>query len=130
MRTIALAAALLTATPAVAQPAYILGIIDGDSYRASINGQVETIRLAHADTPEKGQRARCAKEQELADRAATRVGELLLGKTVDLQARGREKYGRLLAAITVDGRDLAAVLIGEGLAVPYEGRGVRADWCR
>lgn len=131
MRIPTAALLIALATPAVAEPAYILGVIDGDSYRANINGQVVTVRLASADAPEKGQRARCDRERALAERATARAGELLTGKTVDLRPLpGKaDKYGRYLGSITVDGADLATVLIREGLAVPYSGRGARQDWC-
>jgi endonuclease YncB( thermonuclease family) len=122
---------LVVGRPAVAPgQAYVIGIVDGDTIRVSIDGQIETVRLAHVDTPERGKRARCDRERDLAERASQRVAGLLNGKTVDLRAQGREKWGRLLATVAVDGVDISGLLIREGLGVPYEGRGARMDWCR
>jgi endonuclease YncB( thermonuclease family) len=39
----------------------------------------------------------------------------------------RDRYGRLLAHLIVNGEDVACVLIREGYAVPWAGR--RANWC-
>jgi micrococcal nuclease len=39
-----------------------------------------------------------------------------------------DRYGRSLARVTVDGEDLAVVMVREGLARPYRGE-KRASWC-
>jgi micrococcal nuclease len=39
----------------------------------------------------------------------------------------RDRYGRLLVHLIVNGEDVACVLIREGYAVPWTGR--RANWC-
>jgi endonuclease YncB( thermonuclease family) len=41
---------------------------------------------------------------------------------------GQDRYGRTLAVVLADGRDVAEVLIGEGLAREYHG-GRREGWC-
>ena len=44
--------------------------------------------------------------------------------------RGRDRYGRTLAIVRDRaGRDLARIMIAEGLARPYDGRGRRLGWC-
>lgn len=132
MRLSLLAILCVLASPAHADPTYILGVIDGDSYRASMNGQIVTVRLAHADTPEKGYRARCDREREMAERATNRAAELIGGRTVEVKIlAAADRYGRPLVEITTSaGRDLAEQLIAERHAVSYEGRGARQDWCR
>ncbi|CAA7619246.1 thermonuclease family protein [Magnetospirillum sp. UT-4] len=111
----------------------IARIIDGDTFvvrhAGAPNG--EPMRAMHMDTPEKGDRARCQAERTLARRASDLARRLLPpGSRVRLQPAGRDRYGRLLAAITLaDGRDLARVMIASGLARPYEG-GRKSDWCR
>jgi endonuclease YncB( thermonuclease family) len=45
-----------------------------------------------------------------------------------LAGEGRDKYGRLLVAMYVDGADVGETLIAEGLAVSYRG-GQRINWC-
>jgi endonuclease YncB( thermonuclease family) len=45
------------------------------------------------------------------------MAELLRGAAVDCQPDGHDRYGRLLATCTIKGRDLAAVMVSEGLAI-------------
>jgi micrococcal nuclease len=42
--------------------------------------------------------------------------------------RDRDKYGRTLAYVLVDGKDLGNELVSRGLARKWEGR--RRSWCR
>jgi len=110
----------------------ILWVIDGDTYQISHTGasEGEPVRARHFNTPEKGDLAQCPAEAEKA-RLATGLAKRLLprGSAVVLSDFGRDRYGRLLATVTLaDGRDLASLMIGAGLAVPYEG-GRRQSWC-
>lgn len=110
-------------------PGIVLWVIDGDTFQIGLP-QGEPMRARHFDTPEKGDRAQCEAERVKA-RQATEMARRLLprGEAVRLSDFGRDRYGRLLAAIRLaDGRDLASVMIGAGLAVPYEG-GEKASWC-
>jgi endonuclease YncB( thermonuclease family) len=40
------------------------------------------------------------------------------------------KWGRECARLFVDGEDVRDVMIREGLARPYGGRGPKSDWCK
>ena len=42
----------------------------------------------------------------------------------------RERWRRVLGRLYVDGVDVGDILISEGLAVPYNGKGRRRDWCQ
>ena len=102
-------------------------VIDGDTF---VLRDGQRVRVAGLDTPERGHRARCPREQALAVRATERARALLADGFTLLPARSRDKYGRLLASVVLpDGRDFAAVLIDEGLGASYRGRGPRVDWC-
>jgi endonuclease YncB( thermonuclease family) len=97
--------------------------VDGDTLRCG----AERVRIVGLDTPE--MQGRCAAESRLARRAQERLAALS-AEGVALEAKGRDRYDRLLAVVRDrDGRDLAAILIREGLARPYDGRGPRASWC-
>ncbi|WP_156520813.1 thermonuclease family protein [Magnetospirillum moscoviense] len=115
-----------------ATPARILWVIDGDTYQVSHAGAPagEPVRARHFDTPEKGDRARCEAERVRSAEAAAFVRTLLpRGSLVLLSDIGRDRYGRLLATVTLeDGRDLAGQVIGAELALPYEG-GRKQGWC-
>jgi micrococcal nuclease len=96
-------------------------VVDGDNFYVSI-------RLSGIDAPEEGNRAKCDQERALAKRAEARMKELLHG-LVTLDIQDVDEFGRLLANVRLhDGRDLGQVLLGEGLARPYEA-GRRPSWC-
>jgi endonuclease YncB( thermonuclease family) len=91
-------------------------VIDGDSLRV----QGVEIRLKGVDAPEMrqvcsraGQAYRCG---EVARRALeARIGD----RPLVCRIEGRDRYARSLARCRVDGQDLGAWLVREGLAVGY-----------
>jgi endonuclease YncB( thermonuclease family) len=116
------ALALLAAAPP-ARPDVPVRVIDGDTIAA----QGVTIRVIGLDAPE--MRGQCPAEMRLARIAKARMQQLLAGGA-RIERRGRDRYGRALAVVRDSrGRDVAQVMIGEGLARPYHGRGRRAGWC-
>jgi micrococcal nuclease len=101
--------------------------IDGDTIIV-IETQ-ERIRIVGLDTPEI-RHARCTGELEKGFEAQRRLQRLLNEGRVELErSRRRDKYGRTLAVVRVDGEDVAEILVREELAVPYNGRTKRIDWC-
>jgi endonuclease YncB( thermonuclease family) len=101
-------------------------VIDGDT----IVHQGVRIRMVDFDAPEI-LTPKCAREEELGQRARLRLGELLSGGTIRIVTSGKrdeDRYGRKLRLVTVNGRSVGDILIEEGLAWPWEGR--RHDWCR
>jgi micrococcal nuclease len=97
---------------------------DGDSLRTPSG---ERIRVKGIDTPEiKGA---CAYERRLA--AAARefaAGQLRRAERVTLVRHGQDKYGRTLAYVLVDGKDLGNEMVSRGLARVWTGR--RLSWCQ
>lgn len=101
-------------------------VVDGDTIR--LDG--EKIRLVGFNTPEISEPA-CAAEAAKGEQAKNRLLELLNSGSLAFAAtadRDRDRYGRLLRSVTVNGRDVADTLISEGLAEPYSG-GQKRDWC-
>lgn len=120
IRTLAL---LLMLLPGAALAQQRAQVIDGDTIRAG----GRTVRIIGLDAPEL--RGRCPEEIALARRASARLAQLLDGRAW-LTPRGRDRYGRVLAVVRDRaGRDVAQILISEGLARPYDGRGPRRTWC-
>lgn len=85
------------------------------------------IRVAGVNTPE--MRGECEEEIQLAIRARAFLRCRLAGAIrVDLVNPARDKYFRIRARLIVDGEDVGAALIREGLGLPYYG-GTRQSWC-
>lgn len=104
-----------------------LRAIDGDTLADEDTG--ERIRLSQIDTAEIGDGARCVAELRHGLAAKARVQALLLrAERVEVRSTGRvDRYGRTLARVLADRRDLGQTLIEEGLARPW--RGAREPWC-
>jgi endonuclease YncB( thermonuclease family) len=111
---------------ALAQPVTNCHAIDGDTIVCSR----ETIRIENIDAAEMPPHSKCAFEADLAIRAKLFVVDLLARGRVVLerdQKRPRDRYGRTLALVKVDGVDLGEALIQAGLARPWEGK--QRAWC-
>ncbi|MBW6399970.1 thermonuclease family protein [Roseomonas sp. HJA6] len=118
---IAAIAAITLATSAAAQSP--LRVIDGDTIE--VRGRI--VRIIGLDAPEI--HGRCPEETRLAIAARDRLAQLLAGRS-EIRTRGRDRYGRTLGRVLdANGRDVAQVLISEGLARPYDGRSRRQGWC-
>ena len=100
-------------------------VIDGDTIRYG----GDKVRLAGIDTPEIFS-PKCEYEKTLGERAKLRLLELLNSGSVDVVRAGqrnKDRYGRLLRIVEVDGRSVGDVLVSEGLARRWSGR--RFPWC-
>ena len=100
-------------------------VVDGDTLWY---GGVK-IRLEDIDAPEIHS-PRCAAEAALGQRATERLLQLINAgpfRMVRRGARDEDRYGRKLRVIERDGRSLAATLVAEGLARPWDG--ARRSWC-
>ena len=114
-----------TAPPRVASTRPVrVDAVDGDTVRR--NGVL--IRVVGVDTPEL--RGKCEAERAAARLARDRVAEIgRAGVAIEVVPR-RDRYGRTLAILRDrQGRNVAEILIAEGLGRPYDGRGARASWC-
>jgi micrococcal nuclease len=102
--------------------------IDGDT----VEFDGERVRISNLDAPEMPGRARCAREAELALAAKAKLTTILSvrGARIELirdTIRPKDRYGRTLGRITVDGVDVAEPLTAAGVARPWRGRS--SDWC-
>ena len=96
----------------------VVRVVDGDTL--GLAG--ERIRLVGMDAPELAQSCHLdGKPYACGEVARDALVRLTLGISVTCQARGRDRYGRLLAMCEAAGQDLGARLVRDGLAVPYGG---------
>jgi len=91
-------------------------VTDGDTIKAFINGEEQTIRVIGIDTPEYTSKKECYGKN-----ASERAVELLKDKSVTIchdvvKPSLKDKYGRFLYHITVGGRSYSEIMVSEGLA--------------
>lgn len=96
--------------------------MDGDTLH---DGEAETYRVENIDAPERGRRAECPDERVLAEAARAYVQAWVAeaGRVEAVPSGRRDRYGRVVARIEIDGERLMA----RGLAQPWRGR--KADFC-
>jgi endonuclease YncB( thermonuclease family) len=103
-------------------------VIDGDT--VSLDDGRPNIRLVGFNAAETGNRARCEAERQKGESAKRRLRELVASGRSDFQqiacscAPGTEgtdacNFGRRCGTLRVNGVDVGASLIGEGLAVRF-----------
>jgi endonuclease YncB( thermonuclease family) len=99
---------------AAAETVRVAKVVDGDSLRLADGRE---IRLIGVNAPELGRDDRPA--EPLAREARTLLANLLVGGriTLTLDAERRDRYGRLLAHVSLpDGRNVQELLLRQGLA--------------
>jgi len=102
-------------------------VYDGDTVELVCGGVPETARLVGFDAPEV-KSPRCPEEKALGLQATQRLRGVLMAVDIGISDLGFDKYQRRLVRVMVGGRDVAAIMVAEGLAVAYSG-GTRIDWC-
>jgi micrococcal nuclease len=112
-------------------PATVIRDVDGDTVVARLdNGRIEKIRLLGVDTPETVDPRKSV--QCFGHRASAFTKSHLTGRRVvlELDAVQRDKYGRLLAYVILDGRrfddELLELGYGRFLVIPPNGSHARA----
>ncbi len=85
-------------------------------------------RLENIDAPET-KYAACAAEAHMGERSKWTAYELIkAANNVEAHTTGRiDQYGRTIARIKLDGKDLGEMLIARGFARPWTG--ARENWC-
>ncbi|MEG6508594.1 thermonuclease family protein [Methyloligella sp. 2.7D] len=110
----------------IAGLAAALIVIDGDTVHTADG---EKYRLPGIDAAEIGH-AQCEAELRLALLTKHRLEQMLDGAEVRFRGESpprRDRYGRVLADLIINGQDAGCILIKEGYARPWRGR--REDWC-
>ena len=97
-------------------------VVDGDT----LWFEGEKIRIKDIDTPEIS-KADCPQELKLAADATSMLIELLNKDRWTIERDGKDRYGRTLATILVDGTSVAEPMVAAGLAIQW--RGKSGEWC-
>jgi micrococcal nuclease len=97
-------------------PALVVAVVDGDTVAVDWQGHRRTVRLLGVDTPETVHPERTV--ECYGPEAAAFTRRLLLGRPVQLafDRVRHDRYGRLLAYASLDGRRFNDRLLSEGYA--------------
>lgn len=91
----------------------VVGVSDGDTVTVLVNEHDQhRIRIAGIDAPEK--------KQAFGQQAKARMSDLVFGKDVSVEWSKKDRYGRTLGVVTVDGQDAGLELLRSGLAWHYK----------
>ena len=98
--------------PVAVENVFVTRVLDGDTVRLNIPGQGEqTIRTWGIDCPEKKQR--------FGPQAEKFFASLIWGKPLTLKIRSKDQYGRLIAQVFHEGKDIGLVMVRYGYAWHY-----------
>lgn len=101
--------------------------VDGDTIKDAGAAKPKLVRIAGIDAPEIG--SKDAREKAMGIAARDHLAQIIAAGSVQIRpASGRDKFGRILAHVHVSGEDVAARMIAEGHARPYDGKGKRQPW--
>lgn len=106
-------------------PYYVIKVYDGDTITLAVkfdwdpNWYRMHVRLLGLDTPE--MRSQDSEEKSKASQAKDTLSAMILGKYVTLSDISVEKYGRILANVWYEGKNMSEYMIDMGLGVYYDG---------
>jgi endonuclease YncB( thermonuclease family) len=90
----------------------VVSVTDGDTVRVLDAANVQhKVRLDGIDAPERG--------QPFGTVARDRLASLVMGKAVTVHSDGRDKYGRTLGRIEIEGQDVNRRMVDDGMAWHY-----------
>jgi endonuclease YncB( thermonuclease family) len=91
----------------------VVGVHDGDTINGLDDSKTQfKIRLDAIDAPELGQPFGQASKKALSEK--------VFGKNVVVIAKTKDKYGRTVGHVMIDGRDVNLEMLKEGMAWHYE----------
>ena len=106
-------ALIAVAGHALAGEVKVVAITDGDTVKVLTPEKKEIkVRLAGIDAPEK--------KQAFSEQSKQALSEKVFGKTVDLKDDGKDRYGRTIGVLTLEGRNINREMVAEGWAWWFE----------
>ena len=89
----------------------VVAITDGDTVKILVDKTQHKIRLEGIDTPER--------KQPYGTKAKQHLSGLIFGKTVTAKVLNKDRYGRLVADIVLDGTSINLQMVVDGFAWRY-----------
>ena len=104
--------AIATPVPRAEIRGRVVAIADGDTITMLDGGHRQAkVRLSGIDAPEKS--------QAFGTRSRQRLAELVAGREVLVEWDKKDRYGRILGRVLVDGEDINLQMVREGMAWHY-----------
>jgi micrococcal nuclease len=105
-------------------------VIDGDTIEVCNASGPERIRIANLDAPE-SYRPACAKEKIAGIQAKQAAIQLFIRPNVnlDINRHSKDRYGRSVADVSVNGIDFRQHMIAEGHGVEWKFN-EKHNWCK
>jgi endonuclease YncB( thermonuclease family) len=100
-------------------------VINGNTIRVISYGTKTTVRLVGIDAPEVAH-SKNTPGQPFSEAAAKHLAGLVLNKTVEIKSYGPDRYGRMLAEVAVDDRNINIEMLKSGLQRSIE----RIPWLK
>ena len=98
----------------------VFRVTDGDTITVR-DGRIEkTIRLVGIDAPEVSHKKR-KPSQPFAQAATKHIAGMVLNKNVEIKEYGQDRYGRVLAVVFLDGKNVNLEMVKAGYAEVYRG---------
>lgn len=105
-------AAILASSPVIAFEGKVVEVKDGDTVGVLREENVVVpVRLASIDAPEKS--------MAFGQVAKLGLSALVFGKVVNVERRGEDRYGRTIGVLHVNGNNVNAAMVRDGLAWVY-----------
>ena len=98
----------------------VVQVYDGDTIKAVGHDIEIKVRLVGIDAPETSKGKRKA-GQPFGQKAEKYLTGLVLNKVVDIKGYGADRYGRILAEIYIDDRNINLEMVKSGYAEVYSG---------
>lgn len=120
-------AALMSMQGAIVE-AVSITVADGDSFR--MNGQ--RYRLQDIDAPELHQHCKdgAGREWPCGRRSRDELRKILTRARIDCRPVTRDRFGRFVAVCSTGGRDVGEIMVRNGWATAYKGRGFTSSYIR
>ena len=96
-------------------------VVDGDTIKISHDGTTTTVRLVGIDAPETSKRKN-EPGQPFSRKSTKHLASLVLNKSVTVKSYDKDRYGRTLGVVYVNGKNVNLEMVKQGLAEVYRGR--------
>lgn len=103
--------AILVPPICMAWPGKVVSVTDGDTIKVIHDGKEEKIRLYGIDAPEKS--------QSFGQKAQDFAASLVAGKTVEVERKDTDRYGRTVGLVSVGGQNVNELMVKNGYAWVY-----------